>query len=310
VNIQQFKYVLAVVESENFEAAAEKCFVTQSTLSTMIGKLEQEIGIKLFNRKTKPVSITKEGSQIIDRLVIINNEINQLNYLVQELKGEMVGSLSIGIIPTIAPDLIPLFFRTFVSSFDKMNITIEEMTTAQIEKALLSKSIDIGIAALPLENPLLVETEIYTEPFLIYDSRQHKYTRNIDVSELDYENLSLLNEGHCLRSQVLKICELSNQKVKEKRTYEFKSGSLDSLVKMTNAEETLTLIPQLYANNLDEQMKSKIISFKEPVPSRQVGLITHTDFVKKIVLKKLQAIIAQAVTPLLNSPTHFLKIGI
>lgn len=310
MNIQQFKYILAVVESENFEAAAEKCFVTQSTLSTMIGKFEQEIGIKLFNRKTKPVSITKEGAQIIDRLTIINNEINQLNYLTQELKGEMVGSLNIGIIPTIAPDLIPLFFRKFVSTFSKMDITIEEMTTAQIEKALLSKSIDIGIAALPLANPNFIEIPIYDEPFLIYDSRTNKYTNKIDVSELDYENLSLLNEGHCLRSQVLKICELSNLKAKDKRKYAFKSGSLDSLVKMTNSEKTLTLIPQLYANNLNENLKTKTIEFKPPVPSRQVGLLTHTDFVKKVVLKKLKTIIEEAVNPILPAVKSHITIDI
>ncbi|MGB0933489.1 MAG: LysR substrate-binding domain-containing protein [Lishizhenia sp.] len=310
MNIQQFKYVLAVVESENFEAAAEKCFVTQSTLSTMIGKFEQEIGIKVFNRKTKPVSITKEGIQIIEKLTIINNEINQLNYLTQELKGEMVGNLNIGIIPTIAPDLIPLFFRQFVSSFSKMNITIEEMTTAQIEKALLSKSIDIGIAALPLGNANFNEIELYQEPFLIYDSRTNKYAKKVKVSELDYENLSLLNEGHCLRSQVLKICELSNLKAKEKRKYEFKSGSLDSLVKMTNAEKTLTLIPQLYANNLNESLKIKIVQFKAPIPIRQVGLITHNDFVKKIVLQKLKTIIEEAVKPMLKTKQEFIHIDI
>ena len=113
MNIQQFQYVLAVVDSKNFESAAEKCFITQSTLSTMIGRFENEIGIKIFNRKTKPVSLTIEGVEIIKRLRIIDKEIGQFNNLIQELKGEMVGELKIGIIPTVAPYLLPLFLSEF-----------------------------------------------------------------------------------------------------------------------------------------------------------------------------------------------------
>ena len=113
MNIQQFQYVLAVVDSKNFEDAAERCFVTQSTLSTMIGRYEDEIGVKIFNRKTKPVSITSEGVKIIDRLRIIISEIESLSNVVQELKGEMVGELKIGIIPTVAPYLLPLFLSKF-----------------------------------------------------------------------------------------------------------------------------------------------------------------------------------------------------
>ena len=114
MNIQQFQYVLAVVEFKHFETAAETCCITQSTLSTMINRFEDEIGIKVFNRKTKPVSITKEGSQIIERLRIIQKEIDALNNVVQELKGEMIGELRIGIIPTIAPDLLPLFLSIII----------------------------------------------------------------------------------------------------------------------------------------------------------------------------------------------------
>ena len=135
MTIQQFKYVLAVVDLKNFEAASERCFVTQSTLSTMISRFEDEIDVKIFNRKTKPVSITLEGEQIINRLRIVIHEVESLKNVIQELKGEMVGELRIGVIPTVAPYLLPLFLTKFASRFPKINIIIKEMTTTQIQEA-------------------------------------------------------------------------------------------------------------------------------------------------------------------------------
>ena len=167
MNIQQFQYILAVVDLKNFESAADKCFVTQSTLSTMIGRFEDEIGVKIFNRKTKPVSITTEGELIIERLRIVLNEIDALNNVVQELKGEMVGNLKIGIIPTIAPYLLPLFLPEFASRFPAIKISVREMTTAQIQQALRIRTIDLGILALPLHDDSLEEISLFSEPFLL-----------------------------------------------------------------------------------------------------------------------------------------------
>jgi len=125
MNLHQFKYVLALAQKRHFEMAAEECCVTQSTLSTMIGRLEEEIGIKIFNRKTKPVSITEEGELILERLLIIDKEIEALQNAVQELKGEMKGELRIGIIPTVAPYLLPLFLSKFANKFPGVKIVVQ-----------------------------------------------------------------------------------------------------------------------------------------------------------------------------------------
>ena len=299
MNIQQFKYVLAVVDSKNFEMAAERCFITQSTLSTMIVRLEDEIGIKIFNRKTKPVSITTEGEKIIDRLRIIDNEIGQLENIIQELKGEMVGELRIGIIPTIAPYLLPLFLPKLAHKFPQVKIIVKEIPTAQITESLKNRSLDIGLLALPIIDSELTEQELYIEPFLVYDCRVNKSRSKISINNLDYSKLWLLQEGHCLRTQVHQICERSNRSSKSELNFEFESGSMDSLLRFTKANKGMTIIPFLASIEFPGKDKENILEFKTPIPSRSVGIITHKFFVKKRLANELKKIIQNAVLELL-----------
>jgi len=299
MNIQQFQYVLAVVDLKNFEAAAERCFVTQSTLSTMIGKLEDEIGIKLFNRKTKPVSITEEGQQIIDRLRIVMNEIGALNNTIQELKGEMVGELRIGVIPTIAPYLLPLFLPVFAGRFPKVRIVVKEMTTAQIQQALRIRNLDVGILALPLHDKELEEIDLYSEPFLVYSCSEEQYANKVTIESLNYSKLCLLQEGHCLRTQVQEICELSDLHAKSEMNFEFLSGSMDSLFRITKTRKGITIIPYLAARDLPVDEQERLVEFKQPVPARKVGLVTHKFFLKKKLLEALQQDVQNAVYDLL-----------
>lgn len=299
MNIQQFQYVLAVVDLQNFEAASERCFVTQSTLSTMIGRFEDEIGIKIFNRKTKPVSITSEGTEIIARLRIVMNEIGSMENVIQELKGEMIGALKIGIIPTVAPYLLPLFLQTFANKFPQVQITIKEIPTTQIQEDLKNRSIDIGILALPLSDPDLEERELYIEPFLVYDCSGKKRASTIAIDQLDYTNLWLLQEGHCLRTQVHHICERSGQNLKRNVNFEFESGSMSSLLNFTKASKGITIIPYLTSLDLPSEDSKHLIGFKPPVPVRSIGLITHKHFVKKQLAKELQHIINASVLGLI-----------
>jgi LysR family hydrogen peroxide-inducible transcriptional activator len=295
MNIQQFQYVLAVVDLKNFEAAAERCFVTQSTLSTMIGRLEDELGIKIFNRKTKPVSITPDGAVLIERFRIIMSEVAGLENVVQELKGEMSGELKLGVIPTVAPYLLPLFLSQFAEQYPKITVVVKEMTTPQIQQALKTRALDIGILALPISDEEFIETPLYTEPFMVYDFRDEKSERKITLDTLDYSKIWLLQEGHCLRSQVYKICELSNNTPKSNVNFEFESGSMDSLLRITKASKGITIIPFLASIDLSESEQSNLIEFMEPVPARSVGLLTHKHFVKKQLLNQLKSAIKMAV---------------
>ncbi|MEN8928831.1 MAG: LysR substrate-binding domain-containing protein [Flavobacteriales bacterium] len=299
MNIQQFQYVLAVVDSKNFESAAERCFVTQSTLSTMIGRLEDEIGIKIFNRKTKPVSITPEGEKIVERLRIIVNEIDSFKNVIQEMKGEMIGELKIGIIPTIAPYLLPLFLSKFADKFPGVNIVVKEMPTAEIQKELKNRTIDMGILAIPLLDKELEEQELYTEPFLIYDCSSNRTSAKIAMEELDFSKLWLLQEGHCMRTQVSQICDLSNNSPEKSFNFEFQSGSMGSLLNFTKASGGITIIPYLATNDLNEMDKQNLVQFKEPIPVRSIGLITHKFFVKKQLAKELKKVIGENIKGLI-----------
>ncbi len=297
MNIHQFQYILAVVDLKNFEAAAEKCFVTQSTLSTMIGKFEEEIGIQIFNRKTKPVSLTDEGRQIVERLRILVKEIETLKSLIQELKNEEEGELRIGIIPTLAPYLLPLFLGKFTSAFPKLKLILSEITTSEIVAGLKTRTLDIGLLATPLGEDNLLEHKLFDEPFLIYDWSFHKRKKALTPEELDYKKLWLMEEGHCLSTQVKRICDLSHQKV-NRLNIEFKAASVESLLHFTKANAGLTIIPYLATLTLTREDQDRLIPFASPVPTRRISLVTHQYFVKKKLVQELQNMIEGCVLPI------------
>lgn len=299
MTLQQIKYILAVAQYKHFETAAESCFVTQSTLSTMISRFEEEIGVYIFNRKTKPLTITEEGNRLIERMQIIQNEMESMQNLVQELKGEMTGELKIGVIPTVAPDLLPLFLSKFAQEFPKVTMVVQEMTTADIKKSLKNRSLDIGILAIPLLDNELIEVSLYLEPFVVYDCSKKSKPEYITVKELNYSKLWLLEEGHCLSTQVQNICELSNDTTKPASNIEFKAASLGSLLRFTQANEGITILPYLSANELNAKEENNLIAFANPVPVRSIGLVTHKHFVKKKLMVHMQKTIKDLVTPLL-----------
>lgn len=287
MNIQQFQYVIAVAEYKHFELASEKCFITQSTLSTMISKFEDEIGFKLFDRKKKPVQLTNEGAVVIEQLKVIVNSIEQLKELTKEVRGEVAGSLTISVIPTIAPFLLPLFLQDFAAKFPSLSIKVREETTAEIMRKLKSRELDIGIVSIPLQDKELIEVKLYDEPFLFFDAEKvaHKKT---SVKKIKVENLCLMEEGHCMRTQVLQLCDYNNQQTDTKLNFEYKAGSIDSLLRFVKANKATTLLPYLAAADFSNKEKTHLSDFVSPIPYRTVGLVVHRHFVKKKLLVALQ----------------------
>lgn len=309
MNIQQLQYVLAVADLKHFEKAAELCFVSQSTLSTMIGRFEDEIGIKIFERKTKPASITLEGKEIVKQLRMILKNIDGLDTIVQELKGETVGELRIAIIPTVAPYLLPLFLSKYAKLFPKVKMIVQEMTTTEIQKGLKNRSIDFGIAAVPLEDEDLEEIHLYDEPFLIYDCHSDTRKSTVRLQDLDYSHFWLLQEGHCLRNQVEKICELSDKSSQGALNFEFKAGSIDSLIRFTRANKGITLLPYMASLDMMEMDQERISPIESMTPIRTIGLLTHRHFVKKGLRSELKSIIQKTVVHKLpnNSNSKMIK---
>jgi LysR family hydrogen peroxide-inducible transcriptional activator len=307
MNIRQIDYILAVAEYRHFELAAEKCYITQSTLSTMIGKFEDEIGLKIFDRKKKPLGITQEGNAILGQLRTIRTNFNQLEEMAQEIRGEIKGKLSISVIPTIAPYLLPLFLPNFVTKYPQLQIEIREQTTDEIIRQLRSRTIDIGILSTPLYEKDIIELPLYDEPFLLFDT-QLKTKNDIELKKLAFNQLCLLEEGHCMRTQVLNLCELHKKKINNKLHFDYKAGSIDSLLRFVKASEASTLLPYLAAKDLSKKDIKFLHKFSSPIPMRTIGLVVHQHFVKKKLLLQIEKEIKSKVLPLLPEAMEKVKI--
>jgi LysR family transcriptional regulator, hydrogen peroxide-inducible genes activator len=298
MNIQQFQYILALAEHRHFEKAAEKCFVTQSTLSTMISKFEDELGLLVFDRKKKPVELTTEGAVIIEQLKKITKEIGHLAEVTQEIKGEVKGNLTISVIPTIAPFLLPLFLHSFATKFPNLHIEVREQTTGEIMRLLKSRDLDIGIVSIPLKDKDIVELKLYDEPFIFYDSTRCNQ-KNVAAKDLDISNLCLLEEGHCMRTQVLELCDFHEKQLNSKLNFRYKAGSIDSLLRFVKANRASTLLPYLAAIELSQTESKNVCQFADPVPYRTVGLVVHRHFVKYKILEMLQQEILDKISDIL-----------
>jgi len=299
MNIQQVRYVLAVAQLKSFGRAAEHCYITQSTLSTMVARLEEETGIQIFDRSTKPISITSEGARVIQQLRNIDRELDTLEDVIQSVKGESSGELTIGVIPTIAPYLFPAILDEFLSRYPNMRFEITEVPTEHIMTSILHREMDIGVVSTPLEHKDLIEIPLYTEPFLIYDHLAYAKNKKMKLEDLDLSRLWLLEEGHCMRNQVRKICNLRQKKLINGNLI-YRSGTIETLMKLVDHNKGLTLLPQLATLDLPDAASAKIRTFGTPVPAREVGLIVHRHFVKHKILNDLQSTIQTNIAPLLK----------
>jgi len=298
ITLNQVKYVLTLAKTGSFSVAAEQCFVTQSTLSTMVKKMETQLDLQLFDRKSKPIVLTQEGLKLIDQFTILNQEYENLLELIQETNEEFRGTLKIGIIPTLAPFLLPLFLDKLVSNYPKVNFSIKELTTEEITQRIRLRELDIGILSLPIIAENTIQKVLFKEDFLIYDLRNAKNSRQrYKISEIDVNRLWLLEESHCLTSQIEKICHLK-ARGNTNLNLEFVSGSILSLLELVHMNKGMTLLPRLATLQKNLINPKYVSQLEKPIPVREIGVITHTNFTKKRLLKILGNEISQAVKPI------------
>lgn len=290
MNFQQLEYIVAIDRYRHFVIASEKCNVTQPTLSMMIQKLEDELGLKIFDRTKKPVEPTEQGIEIINRAKLILLEAERLKTYVTELKDEIKGELRLGIIPTLAPYLLPLFLKNFVQKYPDLKIFINEMKTNQIIEKIKSGEIDMGLLAMPIEQQSLVEHHLFDEEFMVYISQNDSLINKqyIIPSEIDPNQLWLLEEGHCLRNQVLNLCELRNYS-SENSNLHYEAGSIETLINLVDKQQGITIIPKLASFNLNASQMTNIKEFADPKPKREIGLIVSKNFPRKKLLDKLKS---------------------
>ncbi|WP_370478497.1 hydrogen peroxide-inducible genes activator [Tamlana flava] len=292
MTITQLYYVLAVAENQNFTKAAEKCFVTQPTLSMQIQKLEDELDIQIFDRSKKPIELTDVGRKIVTQARNIVNESYRIQDIVDQQKGFIGGEFRLGIIPTVMPTLLPMFLKNFIRKHPKVKLKIEELTTDEIIARINEGHLDAAIAATPLEDENIKERVLYYEPFVSYIPKGHRLHTNkkIEVSDLEIDDMLLLEDGHCFRDGVINLCKVFKDHSEDK--FQLESGSIETLVKLSNEGLGMTLLPYLHTLDIHDKEKENLHYFSEPSPAREVSIIYHKSELKMQIIEALQDVIS------------------
>jgi LysR family hydrogen peroxide-inducible transcriptional activator len=300
----QLEYIIALNKYRHFVTAAEKCFVTQPTLSMQIQKLEDELGVIIFDRSRQPVEPTPLGEKIISQAKVIVEAAKKIPEMIEEIKGEVKGELKIGIIPTIAPYLVPLFITQTLNEYPELQVQIEELMTEQVVQKLNDNELDMGIIATPLQETGIREIPLYYEPFLVYASEKHQLyaQQSIHPADLSINDIWLLNEGHCFSSHSINLCGV-NEVYTQSLALNYRSGSLESLIKLVEQQYGYTLLPYLAMLDMDKRRKEMVRHFAEPIPCREISIVVKETFLKEQTIKLIKSKITE------NVPQDLLKLG-
>jgi len=262
-----------------------------ATLSAQLAKLEDEIGVILFDRSAQPIVPTAEGLDILAQARIVVTEFRKISAIASGATHDVAGDFTIGVIPTVAPYLVPLFLEDLARNHPKLKIEVREMTTAQITESLAREVIDVGILAIPVEGANYPTTFLYREPFYLFVNKSHHLAKlkKIGPSDFDGQDLWLLEEGHCLRGQVLQACQIKGRKPALSNV-RFESGSVETLKQLVRQGVGYTLIPHL-AISEDEDVN--VILFEEPMPARDIGVMFRREQLKRPAIGALERSIAK-----------------
>lgn len=286
MTLQQLEYILAVNQFRHFAKAAEYCRVTQPTLSAMIQKLEEELDTRIFDRSQQPVCPTPVGIHIIEQAQNILVQANRIKNIIEEEKHSLTGIFKLGILPTVAPYLLPRFFPQLMKKYPDLDIRVVEMKTNDIKKALQTGEIDAGIVASLAGMEELQQTPLFYEQFFAYVSREDALFNNevIRTSDLNGEQLWLLDEGHCFRDQLVRFCQMKSARASQ---LAYHLGSMETFMRMVESGKGVTFIPELAVLQLGDAQKELVRFFAIPCPTRQVVLLTNKNFIRHTLLEVL-----------------------
>lgn len=290
ITLTQLSYIAAVAQCRNFGKAAKSCFISQPTLSMQIQKLEQELEVILFDRSKKPVEPTAIGKKIIAQAQVVLQEALRIEELIKTEKGEISGTFKLGIIPTLAPYLLPLFLERFTTNYPSVKLIVEELQTQQIIHQLKEDIIDAGILVTPLHIKGIIEQPIFNEPFLAYLSPDHPLLslEKISDKDLSLDDIWLLNDGHCFRDQAIEVCKKIKGNNSHRANLVFESGNLETLKRLVDQKFGYTLLPQLATLGMSpSEQKKKIRFFKSPIPIREVSIVYGRSYLKKSIIEVL-----------------------
>ncbi|MBQ0081534.1 MAG: LysR family transcriptional regulator [Alistipes sp.] len=290
----QLEYLIAVVNCGNFTAAAESCFVTQPTLSVQIKMLEDELGVILLDRSRKPVVPTLLGERVVEQARTALEQVERIREIVKEYKGEISGTLRLGVIPTIAPYLIHKFLPSFMSCYDGVRVEIREMKTAEIIDALNRDALDVAIVAGGTCADKFIETELFPDRFYAYVSTHSPLYQksNIRLEDIKMDELVLLSVGNCMRDQVLELCQ------KKRESFSkciFESGSVDTLMRIVDVTNSITIIPEMAIEFIKEENRQQVKTLFRGASSRMISMVRRRNYVKQSLFFALRKAIVDAV---------------
>jgi LysR family hydrogen peroxide-inducible transcriptional activator len=304
MNIQQLEYVIAVDRYRHFAKAAEACHVTQPTLSMMIRKLEEELGVQIFDRSDLPVEPTSIGKHVIEQAKVSLKSLNKIKEMVENERQLLAGSFNLGIIPTIAPYLVPELLRRKEIKYKEIVLVLKENTTANIISDILEGKLDGGLMASPLEHPDLVEYPIYYEKFYAYVSPlDNSYAdKEIDLDTININNVWLLESVHCLRGQIERLCRMKKTVSEDHYPVRYEAGSIDTLINVVDLNSGITVVPEMSAMNLSEERQENLREFKNLTAVREVSLVVSKEYIRRNMLSKILEIISDSVPKSMKNP--------
>jgi LysR family transcriptional regulator, hydrogen peroxide-inducible genes activator len=287
MTLTQLEYLTALDTHRHFVLASEKCFVTQPTLSMQIQKLEEELGIKIFDRTKQPVIPTEIGASVIAQARVILREASLIKEIIDEKKDSLSGELRIGIIPTLAPYLLPPLFQKIQEKYPQVNLVVRETITEEVIYELKNNRLDCGIVVTPLKDAAINEQVLFYEELFVYVSRKNVLydKKYVLAREIDPNQLWLLEEGHCFRSQVLNLCELRKN---SNLHFQYETGNIETLKRMVDKSDGITILPELAVMEFTAPQLRFVKKLKAPSPAREVSLVTHRNHLKTKLIKTLK----------------------
>jgi LysR family hydrogen peroxide-inducible transcriptional activator len=298
VNIQQLEYILAVDQFKSFSKAADYCHVTQATLSAMVKKLEEQLDIVIFDRKANPIATTENGREVLVQAQQVVAHANALLSSSKAINQKIEGKVKLGIIPTIASSVLPLIMKPLVEKYPLLHLEIHEVTTNQMIKDLLEGKLDVGILSTPIAS-----TDLETQILYVEDLRLYGYLsggkQQISQSALSQERIFLLQEGHCLRDQIIQLCDLKKSKSLP-ANLSVESNTFDTLLNLVDTFQGMTLLPSLYVQQLSEGRKKHLLEISDGTLRREVSICYYRPYAKWNIIRRLQAEITELVQVHLN----------
>ena len=293
MNLRDLKYLIAVAETEHFGEAAAHCYVSQPTLSGQIKKLEQELGVTLFERTNRSVSITPIGAEIVRHAKLILEQADVIKQLAQAQRDPLAGALRVGAIPTVSPYLIPLILLPLKHRYPQMRLVLSEEITDMLTQRLLEHQIDVAILATEAAEPELEVMPLFEEPFWLAHPRDHEIYSKEEITRRDLSrlNLLLLADGHCLTRQVMEVCRLKEAAM-DNEMADLRAASLETLLQLVGAGFGCTLVPALAVRGAwttDSGIIARKLDLNDAF--RRVQFVYRKTFPRKQALRALAEVI-------------------